>query len=139
MTDMDAIKRASKMQESVNLLGAGPTHVAGPVCDRYEYHVHLIDGGIRTGGNPRNVTGRTDLCPDCGHHLHRPNPGKCGWHDCPCASQPPSADAPDLRAVLTDEAMRDILVVLPPPDGFADYADAVRERLIAALERSADQ
>lgn len=42
--------RARQMQESVNLLGAGPTHTAGPVCDRYEHHVHLVDGGIRTGG-----------------------------------------------------------------------------------------
>lgn len=38
-----------------------------------------------------------------------------------------------VAETLTDAAMRDILVVLPPPANFAAYADAVRERLIAVL------
>lgn len=27
------------------------------------------------------------LCPDCGHHLHRPNPGICQWYDCGCPAE----------------------------------------------------
>lgn len=36
------------------------------------------------------------LCPDCGHHLHRPNPGQCQWHDCRCGAEPAAAEPPDL-------------------------------------------
>jgi hypothetical protein len=25
-------------------------HIAGPACKRYEHHVHMLDGSIRTGG-----------------------------------------------------------------------------------------
>jgi hypothetical protein len=39
-----------------------------------------------------------------------------------------------IRAALTADAMRDVLIVLPPPKNFADYGDAVRHRLIALLE-----
>lgn len=38
------------------------------------------------------VTGRTDLCPDCGHHLHRPK--SCAWYDCPCAAAPAGPTEP---------------------------------------------
>jgi len=45
-------------------------HQAGPVCDRYEYHVHLVDGGIRTGsthqaGDPHEYE---ITCKVCGQH-----------------------------------------------------------------------
>lgn len=36
-------------------------------------------------------------------------------------------------ALKTDRAMRDILVVLPPPADFKAYRDSVRQRLLAYL------
>jgi hypothetical protein len=41
--------------------------------------------------------------------------------------------ASELRNALTDDVMRDILMVTPPPPDFAAYRDAVRERIVAAL------
>ena len=38
-----------------------------------------------------------------------------------------------LRDVLTDEVMRNVLVILPPPANFPAYAAAVRERLCLAV------
>lgn len=37
------------------------------------------------------------------------------------------------QAALTNDVMRDALMVLPPPADFAAYRDVVRDRLIAAL------
>jgi hypothetical protein len=38
------------------------------------------------------------------------------------------------RDLLSDDVMREVLIVLPPPDNFAEYAEDVRDRLIAHLE-----
>lgn len=38
-----------------------------------------------------------------------------------------------LTETLTDETMRGILMVLPPPADFASYSATVRERIIAAM------
>lgn len=38
--------------------------------------------------DPTAASSRDLLCPDCGHHIHRPKPGKCGWYDCPCSTMP---------------------------------------------------
>jgi hypothetical protein len=43
------------------------------------------------------------LCPDCGHHLHRPDPVKvkCQWYDCQCGITPSeSTQVDEIRAAL---------------------------------------
>lgn len=79
------------------------------------------------------------------------------WHDSTCAggtwtfpdaepvTEPCDCEMPRLfrsayqdgvaaaRAALTAKAIRDALVVLPPPKDFRSYATAVRSRLLALL------
>lgn len=42
------------------------------------------------------------LCPDCGHHLHRPNPGPCGWHECKCGHPEPRPATHDPNTHLLE-------------------------------------
>jgi hypothetical protein len=50
------------------------------------------------------------LCPDCGHHLHRPNPGPCQWHDCQCGHE--GAVVTQKRKSVPEEVIRDVLALV---------------------------
>lgn len=47
---------------------------------------------IMTPSNPASGITADLLCPDCGHHLHRPSPGACEWYDCGCPATEPRLD-----------------------------------------------
>ena len=82
----------------------------------------------------RNVTGRTDLCDACGHHLHRPQP--CGWTirvggnktPCPCPF-----DGPDY-SVLGDNERR---AALRRRDAAPAKPVPALDALVATLSRDA--